>query len=690
MSRIPFTIRIEGRYSFRRRIHFRNIISKPLTLALQTADPAAARERVAILAARFVIVRADVKTMLEGQRNLTGIEIEAIFRRELEQQLGSWLSDAYANAPWSSSVMEEAARHGEAYRQLRLPDPRYDMDPLAVARLDAANSARAESDLTPEWARPLVDQIRDRLSDEYVSAALKAVGATPSESNIAAARTHLIRAGASACARAQGVFDEDVLDAADPLRAMMADLGDLSSDARALLSKAEGVSVPVAQPNLPSPAPTTECPFAIYDSRRFSEIIEDTLAALKRKKVWRGDLKQQRMILECFAWMTGDRELGSYDHRDVETYVQRLLLIPARGFRFGTLKKGNMSRPFEEVQKELPKLTPELERSLKTVNRDLSTMSTVARHLERSAWKPKIPGNVVLNFAAATMTIPQEDTSELRPAWEKEQLECLFRSPLYCGGGPGKKRLKTDSLSPQVWHDAAYWAPLIWYYTHACREEICGLEIADVVIDHPVPHIYIRDNLTRGRDGEKGGEKRLARRRKIPLHSELIRLGLLDYVAAIRAEGHVALFPALYLFKTKRGGAQFYDRAWRFMVQWIFDRMEVSVNDKGKGPDIHSIRALGSSFYEVDGVNEIVRADIMGHARSGTNAKHYSKRIKTEGLEVVLRERLEFLQRYIPEITKHLDPAPIRLLAIEARSRVGSGRHRRIRSDAGVAKKDCG
>ena len=42
----------------------------------------------------------------------------------------------------------------------------------------------------------------------------------------------------------------------------------------------------------------------------------------------------------------------------------------------------------------------------------------------------------------------------------------------------------------------------------------------------------------------------------------------------------------------------------------------------GQDPDIHSIRSLGSSFYEVDGVNEIMRADIMGHARQGTNAKH--------------------------------------------------------------------
>lgn len=166
MSRIPFTVRIEGRYSFRRRIHFRNIFSKPLTLALQTADPAAARDRVAILAARFVIVRADIKTMLEGQRNLTGVEIEAIFRRELEQQLGSWLSDAYADAPWSSSVIEEAAQHGEAYRKLRLPDPRHDMDAIEVAKLDAANRVATANDVTPEWARPLVDQIRDGLSHD--------------------------------------------------------------------------------------------------------------------------------------------------------------------------------------------------------------------------------------------------------------------------------------------------------------------------------------------------------------------------------------------------------------------------------------------------------------------------------------------------------------------------------------------
>lgn len=114
--------------------------------------------------------------------------------------------------------------------------------------------------------------------------------------------------------------------------------------------------------------------------------------------------------------------------------------------------------------------------------------------------------------------------------------------------------------------------------------------------------------------------------------------------------------------------------------------MPVSRNRAGKGPDIHSIRALGASFYEVDGVNEIMRADVMGHARATVNGKHYSKRIATEGLTTVLRERLDFMSRYVPTITGNIDPAPILLLPLDQRSRVGSPRTRKVRSDAGAGR----
>lgn len=78
MCSIPYAQRIAGRYVYRRRVHFRNIISKPLTLALRTADPAAARQRAAMLSAQFVTVNIRVKAMMQQGAPLTGEQIEEI------------------------------------------------------------------------------------------------------------------------------------------------------------------------------------------------------------------------------------------------------------------------------------------------------------------------------------------------------------------------------------------------------------------------------------------------------------------------------------------------------------------------------------------------------------------------------------------------------------------------------------
>ena len=675
MCRIPFTVRVNGRYVFRRRIHFRNLISKPLTMALQTADPGVARTRAAMLAARFVIVKAELGKVVGYERTLTGEEIEAIFRHKLQKELSFWMTSAYEDEAWSSSVLEVALEHHEAYRFLSHPDSRYGVVNEAEGTVWVPEHG-VSRDTVDEISR----DIRDNLSDGAVVETLNLLGIPADESNIGAARKHMIRAGAAAAARAQRLFDEDVMAAPDPFRALTSDLPALSDAVSKLIAALSGMSEVMSPAPEPAAPPTSQ--FAIYDARRFSEVIDEVIAGLKADQVWKGDLKQQRQIMLRFAWITGDLPLGDYDHRHVAMFKDALHKIP-RKFRYGNSVAGAMSLPFDEAIASVQPVAPDMRRNLKTINRDLSTMSTVAKRLAETAWKPRIPNTVVLDFAAATVAIKEEDSTELRPPWTRPHMEILFASPIYTGGGGAKRRLRVDGKTCEIYHDAAYFAPLLWYYTQACREEICGLEVADVFSDHAVPHIAIRDNLTRGRDGEKAGEKRLARRRKLPIHDELIRLGFIEYVGAIRARGHIALFPELYILDSKRGGAQFYDRAWRHLVHWIGDHLELPRNDAGKSPDIHSIRSLGSSFYERDGVNEIIRAHIMGHAAQGTNAKHYSKRIQTEGLSVVLAERLDFIKRYVPAITSDIDAAPINLLPLDQRSRVGTGRARKVRSDSG-------
>jgi len=349
------------------------------------------------------------------------------------------------------------------------------------------------------------------IPEEVVADRLAAIGAPVHPGSIAAARTDLIRARAVGSSRAKRLFDDDVLNAPDPVRALLADLGEPTVEAASLLRR-NGTS-----PTLPALSPASDGgQFLIYDSRRFCDVIEDVIVALKGENVWKEGFDQKRRIMKTFAWITGNRELGSYDHRDVAAFKAGLMRLPS-AFWFGTLTKGAMARPFADVVAELPPIEPENRRINKTINRDLSTMSTVAKHLEQTAWKPRIPGAKVMDFRGATVAIKESDSSDLRPPWSTAHLKCLFSSRLYTGGGAGRRRLKEVEHGGQVWHDAAYFAPILWYYTHACREEICGLEVTDVTIEHPVPHIDISDNLTRGRDGEK----RLARRRKLPIHPEL-------------------------------------------------------------------------------------------------------------------------------------------------------------------------
>lgn len=204
------------------------------------------------------------------------------------------------------------------------------------------------------------------------------------------------------------------------------------------------------------------------------------------------------------------------------------------------------------------------------------------------------------------------------------------------------------------------------------------LRTDEVHLEDAVPNLVIKNNDLRAEDGVDGGEKNIKRGRMIPLHNEILRLGFAEYVQAIRAEGHAALFPELYLNEARIGGHQFRNIAWGHMRDWIGLHMPIPVNVmSGKQADMHSIRSLGSSFYATSEAPDLMRADVMGHARTGTNALHYSKRTKTHGVDKVLAEYKAFMARWTDVATDHLQPKPVKLLPINHRSRTGKPRLKR-------------
>lgn len=98
-----------------------------------------------------------------------------------------------------------------------------------------------------------------------------------------------------------------------------------------------------------------------------------------------------------------------------------------------------------------------------------------------------------------------------------------------------------------------FWIPLILFYTGARLDEIAQLHASDVRLE-PVPH-FVAENLE---DEDPALAKKLkteTSHRTIPLHDDLIDLGILAYAKAVKDQGHTHLFADLPHERGKdRGG----------------------------------------------------------------------------------------------------------------------------------------
>lgn len=184
-----------------------------------------------------------------------------------------------------------------------------------------------------------------------------------------------------------------------------------------------------------------------------------------------------------------------------------------------------------------------------------------------------------------------------RQPWTSEYLAKLFDHPIWRHG-----QLPADKKAGQ---DAAYWIPLLALYTGARCSELCQLRVIDINREKQIPTITFTD------EGESQRIKTNAGKRTIPIHSELVRLGFLNYVDS---QHSINLWPALPFRKEKPGG---------YFSQWfgtLRDQLEI--------PDaivFHSFRHTTRSNLVITEVREPIIDKILGHETSGSvGAKTYT------------------------------------------------------------------
>ncbi|WP_343226841.1 integrase [Rhizobium laguerreae] len=220
-----------------------------------------------------------------------------------------------------------------------------------------------------------------------------------------------------------------------------------------------------------------------------------------------------------------------------------------------------------------------------------------------------------------------------------DEIRPLFSCPVYTGSlnhdrGRGKP-------GPYVFHDAAYFLPIMFTYLGARRKEFAGLSLNDIEEDDDGLVIVLRTNEFRRLKTEQS-------ERVLPLPDELIRLGFMDYCVALQTLGYKAVFPDLISHKTTNDpGDRFYDV--------FLPMMERSLGDKMWKRAFHALRHGMADTLLQAGVAPLIINDISG--RLGDSSETSLRYTNPAGLPLMR----DALGKY-PIITSSIEPKPIRLL----------------------------
>jgi integrase len=186
-----------------------------------------------------------------------------------------------------------------------------------------------------------------------------------------------------------------------------------------------------------------------------------------------------------------------------------------------------------------------------------------------------------------------------RVPFTRDDLHALFHSEQY--------KLGTFTRSSD------FWIPLLGLFTGAREAELCQLHVADVYRDEATSLWVIEQHDKTLKSGEQNV-------RKIPVHSQLVRLGFVEFVELARSSGGVRLFADEE--RNSQGEFSAFSKRFNRYKQSV----GVGSNDKTR-KDFHSFRHNVSTFLVDHACPDYVINSITGHSQSDQSlaVKLYAK-----------------------------------------------------------------
>jgi integrase len=211
-------------------------------------------------------------------------------------------------------------------------------------------------------------------------------------------------------------------------------------------------------------------------------------------------------------------------------------------------------------------------------------------------WDPKVRG---------------EDDRKL---WTSDMLIKLFTSPIFTGFSPDPRKRDLRSMPGRVViKDEYWWLPILGIYHGARLEELCQLRGSDIKIGKDkIWHMDLHAAMKL---------KNKASKRRVPIHSAVIRLGLL---ALAERAGSNRLFPKL------QAGGRDNKLGYEYSQEFTLYRRAIGAYEKLM--DFHSFRHNVTTKLLREGKRSLLEIDeLTGHDSS--ERKEFKEKQKSQSLD---------------------------------------------------------
>lgn len=235
------------------------------------------------------------------------------------------------------------------------------------------------------------------------------------------------------------------------------------------------------------------------------------------------------------AWGAGDIDLADLTAETIAAFKADLTYYPARG----SVRPGYRDLPWKaRIEEARATREPELLKASTINSKYLTPLGRIFEYHRSAGLKRKLPHNPFEGIVAEKKRTAKRDGK--RREFSSREIQAMFSQPMFVGaeGASQAPLYRPGSVRISDWR---YWVPLISFFTGARLNEVCAIALADFRIENGLHYVLIRDLM------EGQHSKSDAAWRRVPLHNELIRLRLPDYVALRREAGGERLFDDLTL-----------------------------------------------------------------------------------------------------------------------------------------------